>query len=62
VSIAEFEEQGAFVFDEISGSKGVRSWPNSEAHLARASVSFGEIFWIWRGKFLNFGFGKIYRQ
>jgi len=40
----------------------VGSWLFAEAQIAFFSASFGEIAWLFWGKFLNFGFSSIHRQ
>jgi len=50
------------VFPYILLSASVRFWPKAEAQVAFSSVSFGEIAWLFREKFLNFGFCSIHQQ
>jgi len=53
---------------ECAGSSGyekslsVGSWPKIAAHQGFMSVCFGEIDWLFGGKFLNFGFSCIHQQ
>jgi len=40
----------------------VRSWPKIASHPSNLSVCFGEIAWLFRGRFVKFGFCCIRQQ
>jgi hypothetical protein len=46
----------------LSNTERPKSPPYSDSGAANLSVSFGEIAWLFWGKFLNLGFGSNHRQ